>query len=394
MKKFNILTVTPFFPPDKGGISDMVFNLNSNLAKFGNEVTIIAPKHVSENTIKPEGFSFNVFRINSIYLPGWPYSTLKSVSFPIDFGQKIKSIVKNGNYDIVHVHAQQYPICWSAIQSANKFGVPCVLTSHGMWALDPNVVGKKTNLEKLFNKLIYSRLLKKTDAVIGLTDQITNFAKQMGKKESIFFTIPNGANTSFFIENIERKNEFREKYGLEKESIVILFLGRFEQVKGIIEFVNAAKNLIKNKQIEVVIVGVGSLETKVKSIIKGIERIHLLPWQPVQDIHKLYIASDIFVLPSKFEGVPLAMIEAMNAGLHIVYTPVGGIPEFIEGYSRKTLLKTGSTIEIQNTLTELISKFSPTNGLDESLNYARKFDWNNLAQETIKVYDECINKKS
>ena len=268
-----------------------------------------------------------------------------------------------------------------------------MLTSHGMWALDPNVMGKKTKLEKLFNKIIYSRLLKKIDAVIGLTDQITNFAKQMSKKESIFFTIPNGVNTSLFIENFERKNEYREKYSLEKESIVILFLGRFEQVKGIIEFAESVKTIIKNKKIEVLIVGGGSLENKIKTILKGIGQIHIFPWQNADKIHEFYIASDIFILPSRFEGLPLTIIEAMNAGLHIVYTPVGGIPEFIEGYPRKTILHTGSSKEIKNVLTEIITHYSNSVGKDIAINYARKFDWSNLAQANIKVYEECLIDK-
>ncbi len=393
MKKYNILTVTPFFPPDKGGIADMVFSLNTNFSKLGHDVSIIVPKHVRNSKTKPDGFSHNVFRINSIFLPGWPYSTLTSISFPIDFGLKIKSIMKKGNFDIVHVHAQQYPICWYAIQSAHKFHLPCILTSHGMWAMDPKVMGKKTKLEDYFNKLVYSRLLKKTNAVIGLTEQITDFAKQLGKKETNFFTIPNGANTDIFKDNMKRKLEYRKELQLGNDSIVILFLGRFELVKGIIEFANAIKKIVQNKQVEVLIVGGGTLENKVKSILKGIERIHFKSWQPRNVIHKFYIASDIFALPSRFEGLPLTLIEAMNAGLHIIYSPVGGIPEFIHDYSRKSILKASTSNEIQNVLLDVISDFSATEGLNESLIYARKFNWENLAQETIKVFEECLNHK-
>jgi len=393
MKKYNILSVTPSFPPDVGGIADMVLNHNINLVKQGHEISVIAPKHVGENVPKLDIFPHKIFRINSIFLPGWPYSTLSSISFPIDLGLQIKSIMRKGNFDIVHVHAQHFPIAWITINAAHKLNLPCVLTSHGMWALNPNVMGGKTRIEDYFNKLIYSKLLKKTNAVIGLTNEITDFAKQLGDKNKKYFTISNGANTTIYKENIKRKKEYREEYKLDQESKIILFRGRFEEVKGIIEFVKAAKNIVKNKQIEVIIVGGGTLEDKVKSILKETERIHLFSWQPVKDIHKLNIASDIFVLPSKFEGVPLTMIEVMNAGLHIVYTPVGGIPEFIEGYPRKTLLKNGTSEEIQKVLNEVISQFSSTLGIDESINYARKFDWKNLAEETTKVYSECLNEK-
>jgi len=394
MTNYKILTVTPFFPPDIGGLPDMVLNLNINLAKQGHDVRIIAPKHFGDKITRPKGYSYEVIRINLIYLAGWPYHTLRNVGFPIDFGSRIKSIMRKGNFDIVHVHDGHYPISWFAIQSAHKLRIPCVLTLHGMYALNPKVMEGKTRLEDYFNKLIYSKFLKKTQGAIGLTNQITNHAKLLGKNEIKYFTVPNGANTSIYKDNLKRKKEYREYYQLDPESIVILFRGRFEHVKGILEFSNAVKNIMGNKKIEVVIVGVGSLENKVKSILKGVARIHILPWQPVQDIHKLYIASNIFVIPSKFEGLPLVILEAMNAGLHIVYTAVGGIPDFIEGYPRKTLLKDGSSKEIQNILTETLSEYSSTKDMDESLDYARKFDWYNLALEYTKVYTQCINEKN
>jgi len=371
----------------------MVLNLNNNLTKLGHDVTIITAKHILDNKINPKGFSNNVFRINSIYLLRWPYSSLSSVSIPIDLGLKIKSIIKKGKFDIVHVQGHHYPICWIAIHWAHKLNIPCVLTSHGMWALEQKVMWEKTRLEDYFNRIIYSRLLKKTNSFIGLTDHITNFAKQIEKKDTNFYTIPNGTDTKIFKDNIKRKNEYREEFKIKNDSKVILFLGRLEPVKGTIEFANAVKKIIKNKKIEILIVGGGSVENRVKSILKGIERIHFYPWQSPQEIYKFFIASDIFVLPSRIEGLPLTLIEAMNTGLHIVYTPVGGIPEVMQDYPRKTLLKKVSSSDIENVLIDIISNYSSTYRIDEALNYARKFDWYNLAQDTIKVYSECLNHK-
>jgi len=258
-----------------------------------------------------------------------------------------------------------------------------------MYSLNPNVMGGKTVIEQLINKYFLKKIFSNINAVIGLTDQVTNYARIFCNQSAKFFTIPNGVDVELYKENMNSKNEFRQQFNIGANSIVILFLGRLEQVKGIIEFAHAVKNLVKNKKIEILIVGGGTLENKVKSILKGIERIHILPWQPVENIHQFYIASDIFVLPSKFEGVPLTIIEAMNAGLHIVYTPVGGIPEFIHDYSRKTQLNAITSEEIQNILSEIISHFSSTKNIENSLNYARKFDWKNLAHETIKVFEEC-----
>jgi len=392
-KTYKILTVTPFFPPDIGGISSHVWNLDANLIREENNVSIIAPKHFG-NKIKESNEIFNqIYRISSIYLPGWPYPTLRSMSIPIDLGIKIKSVIRNGNFDIIHVHGHHYPTSWIAINSAHRYGVTSVLTLHGMYALNPNVLGGKSRIEDWFNKYVFTRILSKTNGVIGLTDYITNYAKQFGKEHTKYFTIPNGVITELFRKNLNNKVEYRKKYGINQNSTIILFCGRFEHVKGIIDFVEAAKKIVKKSGIEIVIVGGGSLGSQVKSIIGNSEHIHLFDWQPQEQIHELYIASDVFVLPSRFEALPLTIIEAMNAGLHIVSTQVGGIPEVLEGYSAKTLLSNVSTEEIENVVLKVLSNFRASDNMNELLGYAQKFDWNYVTSNTVKAYAECINKK-
>ena len=391
MTKYNILTVTPFLPPDTGGIANHVFNLNTRLAKIGNEISIIVPKHVNEKIIEIDKNFKQVNRLNALYLPGWPYPTLRSVSIPLDLGKKIQTIIKNGSFDIIHVHGHHYPTSWITINAAHKLGIPCVMTMHGMYALDPNVIDGRTKLEDYFNKYYFTKILSKTNAVIGTTDIIIDYAKKFGNESIKYFKISNGVDTLKFKENLKRKKEYRQKYNLDNDKLVLLFRGRFEQVKGIIEFAHSAKKLIKNNDdIEIVIVGGGSLESSLKEILKGIKHIHIFDWQPFEHIHELYIASDIFVIPSKFEAQGITLIEAMNAGLHIVYSPVGGIPETVKDYPLKTMLYDISVDEIQGVLTNLISNFSIDKISEPSQTFIQNFDWGNIATETCKVYEECL----
>jgi len=385
----NVLTVTPFFSPTKGGISNHVFNITKNLSEIGNTISLITPKLDLKTSQYYKHFK-NVCELNSFYLPGWPYPTLRSVGIPKDFGSKIKSVIRNGNFDIVHVHGHHYPFTWLAVKSAKKYEIPVVLTLHGMYALNPNVMGGKTIIENLFNKYFFKKTFSNIDAVIGLTGQITNFAKIFTNDSSKYYTIPNGVDVMLFKENLKRKNEYRKCYNVGNDSTVILFRGRFEHVKGILEFAKAAKNIVMNKKIEIIIVGGGSLAASLKKIISGINRIHLYDWQPEEKIHELYIASDIFVIPSRFEALPIAIIEAMNAGLHIVYSPVGGVADILEKYPRRTTIQDISDKELENVLSKVISNFNE-NDVSESLSYAGKFDWKNIAKDTSKVYTECLN---
>jgi len=393
VKTYKILTVTPFFPPDVGGLSTHVQNINANLIKEGNDVSIIVPKHMDNKIKEPNEIFSKVYRMNSIYLPGWPYPTLRSMSVPIDLGLKIKSVIRNGDFDIIHVHGHHFPTSWMAINFAYKYGVTSVLTMHGMYALNPNVLGGKSLIEDCLNKYVFTRILSKINGIIGLTEHITNYAKQFGKDTTKYFTIPNGVNTELFKKNLNKKVEYRKKYGINQNSIVFLFCTRFEHVKGIIEFAEAANNIVKKSGIEIVIAGKGSLGSQVKKIIGNSEHIHLFDWQPQEQIHELYIASDVFVLPSRFEALPLTIIEAMNAGLHIIYTPVGGVPEILEGYSTKTILSRVSTDEIENVVFKVISKFRSPDNMNELLEYAQKFDWSYVTSNTVKVYAECISEK-
>jgi glycosyltransferase involved in cell wall biosynthesis len=385
-----ILQVTPFFPPDKGGIASHVFKLCKHLHNQNISVSVASPKRLGATL---EGFGLTVKRLNSLYLPGWPYPTLSSVSIPFDFGIRLRSLIRNGQFDIIHIHGHHYPISWLAVNAANKYGIPVALTLHGTFSLNPYVSGGKTGIEIWLNKNFFPRVLNNASAIIGLTKQITKYAMMFGGNTTQYFTIPNGIDTDIYTENLDLKKKYREKYGFSPDAIIILFLGRFEHVKGILEFVNAAKELTNElgKRVEVVLVGGGSLEQEIVQKSNSTCGIHILGWQKEDMVHEIYIASDIFVLPSRFEALPITVIEAMNAGLHIVYSAVGGVPEILQPYPKKTPLSEVTSQKIRQALVSVIEE----NFFDPKLNnlsteYAKTFDWRKIIIQVKGVYEGIL----
>src|SRR5690606_25360259 len=81
-------------------------------------------------------------------------------------------------------------------------------------------------------------------------------------------------------------------------------------------------------------------------------------------------SSDIFVLPSKDEGLPISIIEAMRAGLPVIATSVAGIPEMID-HQKNGLL-------IQPTITSLVSALTSLN----------KYDWQMMGKMARRTYEE------
>lgn len=391
---YRVLHVTPFFPPDTGGMASHVYNVCRQLKKLDVETCIICPRHWRDHySGDSEG---TLIRSRAIYLPGWPYPTLRSVSIPLDLGRTISTVIKKQSFDIVHVHGHHYPFTWIAINSAYKCGIPSILTLHGTYSLNPYVQGGQTVIEDWLNRNFFPKILKKTTGIIGLTQQVTEYGKIIGTKSTKYFTVANGVDTDVYMKNLDNRQDYRNKYGIDPSAKVILFRGRFEHVKGVIEFVEAAKLLVErfDGEVEVVILGGGTLEGKVRNSIGSKKGIYVMSWQKSEEIHELYIASDIFILPSRFEAFGIVLLEAMNAGMHIVYTDVGGVSDVLRGYRDKTLLSEISTAEICKVLSELMSTDSGNKSdKDTSLAYARSFDWKNISLKLFEVYQEIRQKK-
>jgi glycosyltransferase involved in cell wall biosynthesis len=387
-----ILHVTPFYPPNKGGISNLAFFITSNLMILGTDIKIITSRSFNERCYEKN--SEHVTRIVSFYFPGWPFPTLKSFSIPFDLGYRINSLMDKERFDLVHVHGHHYPICWMALKSAHKKKIPTILSVHGMYALNPKKLGGYSMLEELFNLIIFRRILSDTDVVIGGTTQIVNYAKKYGSPLTLYKTIPNGVNVKSFSDNLHKKAEFRRKYSVNKNKIVILFVGRFEEVKGILQLADAAKKLSKQFPgvFDIVMAGGGKEENKIKSELNDYSDIHIIPWVSYSIIHELYIAADIFILPSKFEALPLTIIEAMNAHLHIVYSPVGGVEEILGGYSKKSKLPEVSSDAIFCAIQTIVRSNLIFDDAKESLSYAQKFDWRLIALEINDLYMEILSQ--
>jgi glycosyltransferase involved in cell wall biosynthesis len=387
-----VLHVTPWFPPHLGGIAKYVSNLCTHLSDQGYEISVLTAKHLNEKTHIVSSKPRNIEYISCIYLPGWPYQTLKSVSVPVDAGAKMNSFIKKGDFDLIHAHDVHYPISWLALYFARKHGARSVLTLHGSYALNPNVLGGETRIEKWLYQHLFPRILSKADAVIGPSESLTSLAREHYKGSGTsFYTVTHGLDTGKYMNNLHKKMEYRKKHNISHDAIVLLFTGRFEKVKGILELCHAAKKIVKDssKKVEIAIIGTGSLKDEVYSVARNTTGIHIFEWQPEEEIYQFYVASDIFMMPSRFEGLPLTLLEAMSCGLHIIYSAVGGIPDILRGYPSKTVLQGISEKHIYDAVMNLILSFD-TSDKEDSLLYARGFDWSKKIHEVTAVYNRVL----
>ncbi len=132
----------------------------------------------------------------------------------------------------------------------------------------------------------------------------------------------------------EEAQAIRAKFGIAEGEPLVLAIGRLSSEKAHVDLLNAFRHLQSNDSelnAKLIIVGDGPererLEAAVHSLgING--RVHFAG--QISDVKPYYAAADLLVLPSHSEGSPYVLLEAMAAGVAIVATSVGGVPEMVE----------------------------------------------------------------
>jgi glycosyltransferase involved in cell wall biosynthesis len=382
--------VSTFYPPHIGGIEHHVENLSRELVKKGHNVTILTSALSKFPSTTLSNDNITIVRIKAYFPFKSIYSPVSNQGFLLNIKGILKEIITEKKIDIVHAHGHHYYLTWRTISAADKLGIPVILTLHGLNTLNRcNVFAKKA--EGIFNQTIFRSELRKVNAVIGLTPHITDCVRKYNFASKNCYTVPNGVNFKLYDQNINETIRYREKYGIDSDKIVILFIGRFAQIKGIIELAEAAKDVVKKKKhVFFVFVGGGPLSSLLTKTLKSIEaNSKVIGWIPQEKIYELYIASNVFVLPSKSEALPLTILEAMAARLKIIAASVGGVPEILKNYPQKIMIKNGTTSEISNAILNTlkgVNEVAINAGQPIDRSYMESFDWEKIACKVERIY--------
>jgi glycosyltransferase involved in cell wall biosynthesis len=177
---------------------------------------------------------------------------------------------------------------------------------------------------------------------------------------------------------------------------ICLFMGRMGKRKGIYDLLKSIK-ILKEKGIKAkfLLAGDGEIEQVSKEIIElGIEEYaDVLGWVGPKQKKELLIMSDILVLPSYNEGLPMAILEAMSHGLPIISTPVGGIPEAILSGENGFLMEPGDIHQMSIHLEKLIldKGLREQMGIKNQKLIKEQFSLNSLMKSLSDIYMNTIN---
>ncbi len=286
--------------------------------------------------------------------------------------------IRQFNPEIVHAHSTKAG--FAARFACAILRKPVIFTVHGWSFTEGRSIWKRWLLA------LAERLAAEVTAkVICVSEYDRNLALhwKVVQPEQIM-VIYNGVDPLPFLK--ADGTLIRQEQGLEKVT-VLTFIGRLDPPKDPFTLLEAVKKLAG--EIVLLIVGDGELRLQVKKTIcehRLESRVRLLGYRT--DVHRILAASDIFVLSSRWEGLPYAIIEAMMAGLLVVATKVGGVPELIEDGVTGFLVPPENSDALAKALQKLIadSKLRQRMGKNEREKAIRKFTLSRMLWETEKVY--------
>ena len=176
--------------------------------------------------------------------------------------------------------------------------------------------------------------------------------------------------------------------------VKLLFLGRIGKRKGVPEILRAlASNKVRHLAWEAVLAGDGDVE-KYREEAESLslaEQVNFLGWSNADTIDRLLGESDILLLPSYNEGLPMAMLEGMAHGLAVITTPVGAIPEVIEHNKNGLLITPGDEVALAQALESLITDISLRSVISQNAreSIVERFGINAYATRMNVLYAEC-----
>jgi len=307
---------------NSSGTTHIVLPLSEEQARQGARVCVMYVEKPPQPSVEPDP-SLVESRCFGQTLP------LDNPGISLDFARAIDRRI--AEFDVVHVHAVWNFPTWWTMRAARRAGVPYMVAPQGSfepWALGQNRWGKR-----VYGGLTEIPLLRRATWLQALTTAEAAQFRRTGL-EAPSVIVPNGIDPRMFDRPAP---PLAQRFGLPEGARTLLFLSRLHPKKGLDVLAEAFARLVATRpEVTLVVAGhdAGSgYGDEFRSMIArhGIEaRCRLLGEVKGADKFEILLGADAFVLPSRSEGLPVAAIEAMGAGLPVVITPGCNLPEVAE----------------------------------------------------------------
>ena len=331
MKKKKVLHIAQ----SAGGVAEYLYMLLKNFNSTEYENVLIVSEDYKNQIKRFEPYIKNIYVV----------PMTRNINPKVDINSifRIKKIIKEERPEIVYLHSSKAGAV-GRLALLFDFKTKILYNAHG-WYFNAEI-GKK---KKTFFAFVEKVLAIKTNKIINISNaEYESALKYKIAPKKKMCIIENGIDFSKFANSDMYRTETRKKYDIDKNDIVIGVVGRLSEQKDPMTTIRVFK-MIKDKysNAKLMMVGSGELEDEVRGFAKSnnIDKdVIITGW--IDNVEKYIPAFDIAVLPSKWEGFGLVIVEYMACGKPVVASNVGGIVDIIEDGKNGFLCEVGNEKEI------------------------------------------------
>jgi len=297
--------------------------------------------------------------------------------------------VRKNHPDILHTQLETSDILGSMI--SRLLGIPSVCTLHTLSAPSKKRTSRLRNLIRRVSLQLFST------KIIAVSDVTRKHFIKLGMKPDKLITLYNGIDLSKF--NITRSlpNARKSLLDLNHNDIVLITVAVLREPKGIHYMIRALPSVLnKFSGAHYVVVGDGDYRQPLEELARSLgvaDRVLFLGYK--ENIPELLSASDLFVFPTLNDALPTVLLEAMAAGLPVVASEVGGVPEILMHEKNGLLVPPANVPCLIDACDRLLSDHRMANQMKEAGREVimKRFDINQQVDNLKNLYFQLIHKE-
>ncbi len=356
-----------------GGVRRHLATLALGLKECGMEVTVFAALR------RDLAFGDDIRRFRQSGIPVTVVPMVRALS-PVGDSVALLALLRRirpGMFDVVHTHSSKAGFLGRLVGRLR--GVPVVVHSPHLFAFSY----ERHSLRRALYRRLERIAAPWTTRYLCVCEQekTHGIEAELGGPDH-FCVIPNGIPDSYFEISSDRREEGRVRLGAPPPTFLVGTAGRLTEQKGHrILLEAAARATAEVPQLRLVIAGEGPLRNSLEREIcqRGLASVCALIGR-VERWERWVPALDVFVLPSLWEGLPYALLEAMAAGLPVVATRTGGIEDVLEGGKAGWVVPPGNAGALADALVKLARDEALRKTLGQS---ARRRAWDCYRARTM-----------
>ncbi len=366
--------------PTFGGSGVVATELGKALADKGHEIHFITYNTPVRLGSFKSGIFYHEVRVSDYPLFDYP-------PYELVLASKMVEVVKDHDIDLIHVHYAiphaSAAITAKKILADEDINLPIVTTLHGT---DITLLGKDISFEP-----VISYAINKSNAVTAVSEDLKHETNKLFGVDKDISVIPNFFCPKHF--GIVGDEEFKAVIA-PKGQPILTHISNFRPVKRVLDVIEVFNQTLKSKDLRLLLVGDGPDRTAAEQLCRkyGILEKVVFLGKVKNPIEPLMI-SDVFILPSEAESFGLAALEAMAAGVPVVATNAGGLPELVVNGTSGHLCEIGDILGMSNSVLNILEsekRFSEFRS--STLERAQEFRIDFILPKYLEIYNRVLNQ--